>query len=68
MQKKGLIKKSLDVQLLAHEYSYGMLGMQFEYNIRNNWNLDTADIRKKMLNHIAFISEYAKSVKGGEKQ
>ncbi len=68
MQKKGLIKKGLDAKVLAQEYSYGMLGMQFEYNILHNWNLDTVDIRKRMLNHIAFISEYAKSVKGGEKQ
>ncbi len=68
MQEKNLIKKGLDTKLLAQEYSYGMLGMQFEYNILNNWNLDTLNIRKKMLNHITFISEYAKVVKGGEKQ
>jgi hypothetical protein len=68
MQKKSLIKKSLDIQLLAQEYSYGMLGMQFEYNILNNWNLDTLKVRKMMLDHIAFISEYAKNVKGGENQ
>jgi AcrR family transcriptional regulator len=66
MQKKGLIKKFLDAKILAQEYSYGLLGMQFEYNILNNWNLDTADVVKKMLNHIAFISEYAKVVKKGE--
>ncbi len=66
MQKKGLIKKFLDAEILAQEYSYGMLGMQFEYNILNNWNLDTADVIKKMLNHIAFISEYAKVAKKGE--
>lgn len=66
MRKKGLIKKFLDAKILAQEYSYGMLGMQFEYNILNNWNLDTADVVKKMLNHIAFISEYAKVVKKGE--
>jgi len=68
MKKKGSIKKILDAKILAQEYSYGMLGMQFEYNILNNWNLDTAAIIKKMWNHIAFISEYAKVVKGGEKQ
>ncbi|NIV44399.1 TetR family transcriptional regulator [Candidatus Bathyarchaeota archaeon] len=68
MQKKGLIKKSLNPELLAMEYTYGMLAMQFEYNILDNWNLDTAKVREKMLHHIKFISEYAKSVKGGEDQ
>ena len=61
MQKKGLIKKSLDPESLAMEYSYGMLAMQFEYNILANWNLSTDKVREKMLNHIKFISDYAKA-------
>ena len=56
----------MDSELLAMEYTYGMLAMQFEYNILNNWNLGTAKVREKMLDHIKFISEYAKSVKRGE--
>lgn len=68
MQKKGLIKQNLDSKFLAMEYTYGMLGMQFEYNILNNWNLSTNKVREKMLDHIKFISEYAKIVKEGENQ
>jgi AcrR family transcriptional regulator len=68
MQKKDLIKQNLDPKFLAMEYTYGMLGMQFEYNILNNWNLSTNKVREKMLDHIKFISEYAKIVKGGENQ
>jgi AcrR family transcriptional regulator len=66
MKKKGLIRKGLDPELLAMEYTYGMLAMQFEYNILNNWNLGTDKVREKMVGHIKFISEYAKSAKGGE--
>jgi AcrR family transcriptional regulator len=68
MQERGLIKKSLNPELLAMEYTYGMLAMQFEYNILDSWNLNTAKVREKMLRHIKFISEYAKSGKGGENQ
>jgi len=68
MQKKDLIKENLDPKFLAMEYTYGMLGMQFEYNILNNWNLSTNKVREKMLDHIKFISEYAKIVKEGENQ
>lgn len=60
MQKKGLIKKELNPQILAMEYTYAMLAMQFQYNILNNWNLPTNKIRKMMLDHIKFISDYAK--------
>lgn len=63
MQKKKLIKSNLDPRLLAVEYTYGLLAMQFEYNILKNWNQSTDKVREKMLNHIGFISEYAKSVK-----
>jgi AcrR family transcriptional regulator len=66
MQKKGLIKDNLDPRFLAMEYTYGLLAMQFEYDILNNWNLATDNIRKKMFEHIKFISKYAKSEKGGE--
>jgi AcrR family transcriptional regulator len=68
MQKKELIKQNLDPKFLATEYTYGLLAMQFEYNILNNWNLSTSKVREKMLDHIKFISEYAKSGKGGENQ
>ena len=60
MQKKELIKKSLNPKLLAQEYTYGMLAMQFEFNILNNWNLNTDQVRKKMLDHINFISDFIK--------
>lgn len=63
MQKKKLIKSNLDPRLLAVEYTYGLLAMQFEYNILKNWNQSTDKVREKMFNHIGFISEYAKSVK-----
>ncbi len=66
MQKKKLIKRDLDPKFLAIEYTYGLLAMQFEYNILSNWNLATDKVRKKMLDHIKFISEYAKSTKEGE--
>lgn len=66
MQKNDLIKKSIDPKLLAMEYSYGMLALQFEYNILNNWNLNTDHVRGKMLDHIKFISNNVKSVNGGE--
>jgi AcrR family transcriptional regulator len=66
MQKKGLIKDNLDPRFLAMEYTYGLLAMQFEYDILNNWNLTTDNVRKKMFDHIKFISEYAKSEKGDE--
>ena len=66
MQKKGLIKKTIDPKLLALEYSYGMLALQFEYNILNNWNLRTDQVRKKMLDHIKFISNHIKSLNGGD--
>lgn len=68
MQKRGLTKKELNPKILAMEYTYGMLAMQFQYNILSNWNLPTNKIRKMMLDHIKFISDYAKSPKGGEKQ
>jgi len=66
MQRSGLIKDNLDPAVLAVEYTYGLLAMQFEYNILSNWNLATDKVRKKMFDHIKFISEYAKSAKGGE--
>jgi AcrR family transcriptional regulator len=65
MQEKGLIKDNLDPKFLAMEYTYGLLAMQFEYDILNNWNFATEKVRKKMFDHIKFISEYAKSAKGG---
>ena len=68
MQKNDLIKKSIDTKLLAMEYSYGMLALQFEYNILNNWNLSTDQVREKMFDHIKFISNYVKNMKGGENQ
>ena len=64
MQKKELIKSNLDPKILATEYTYAMLAMQFEYNILKNWNQNTDKVQQKMLNHIKFISEYAKSTKG----
>ncbi|UCC58552.1 MAG: TetR/AcrR family transcriptional regulator [Candidatus Bathyarchaeum sp.] len=66
MQKKGLIKDNLDPRFLAMEYTYALLAMQFEYDILTNWNLATDKVRKKMFDHIKFISEYTKSAKGGE--
>jgi AcrR family transcriptional regulator len=66
MQKRGLIKKELNPKILTMEYTYGMLAMQFQYNILSNWNLPTNKIRKMMLDHIKFISDYAKSPKVGE--
>ena len=66
MQKKDLTKQNLDPKVLAMEYTYGMLALQFEYNILNNWNLSTNKVREKMLNHIKFISEISKNNEGGE--
>lgn len=67
MQGKKLIKEDVDPRVLALEYTYGMLGMQFEYNILSNWNLNTSKVQEKMLSHIKFISKIAKNVKRGEK-
>jgi AcrR family transcriptional regulator len=64
MQEENLIKKSADPNVLALEYTYTMLGMQFEYNILSNWNLDISDVQEKMQSHIKFISKIAKNAKG----
>ncbi|MCW3997089.1 MAG: TetR/AcrR family transcriptional regulator [Candidatus Bathyarchaeota archaeon] len=66
MQESNLIGKDNDPKVLALEYTYGMLGLQFEYNILSNWNLPTKTIQEKMLSHIKFISEIAKNSIGGE--
>jgi AcrR family transcriptional regulator len=66
MQRKELIKQDLDPKFLAMEYTYGLLAMQFEYNILNNWNISTDKVREKMFGHIKFISKYARNVNGGE--
>jgi AcrR family transcriptional regulator len=66
MQRKGSIKENLDPKFLAMEYAYGLLAMQFEYNILSNWNLPTDKVKEKMFDHIRFISDYAKNVNGGE--
>jgi AcrR family transcriptional regulator len=67
MQEKNLIQKNADPRVLALEYTYAMLGLQFEYNILSNWNMDTGKVQQKMLSHIRFISEIAQNTKGGEK-
>jgi AcrR family transcriptional regulator len=67
MQEKNLIQKNADPRVLALEYTYAMLGLQFEYNILSNWNMDTGKVQQKMLSHIRFISEIAQNIKGGEK-
>lgn len=59
MKKKRLIKNSLDPKFLATEYSYCLLALQFEHNILSNWKMSTEDVRRKMLDHIKFISEYS---------
>jgi len=66
MQKRKLIDQTKDPKFLATEYAYGLLAMQFEYNILSNWCLGIDDVRKKMVDHIRFISEYAKSAKDGD--
>ena len=66
MQKRNMVKQDLDPEFLAAEYAYGLLAMQFEYDILRNWSLATDKVRRKMFDHIKFISEYAKSVKDGE--
>jgi hypothetical protein len=63
MQKKGLIKKDIDAKVLALEYTYPMLALRFEYNILKNWNLKTTNVQKKMIDHIKFISQIAKTLK-----
>jgi len=68
MQKRKLIKQDLDPKVLTMEYTYGFLAMQFEYNILSNWDLATDKVRQKMIDHIKFISEYAKSAKEGENE
>lgn len=67
MQKKKLVDQNKDPKFLATEYAYGLLAMQFEYNILSNWCLAIDEVRKKMVDHIKFIAEYAKSTKEGEK-
>lgn len=66
MQKRNLVRPDLDPGFLATEYAYGLLAMQFEYNILSNWCLAVDEVRKKMVDHVKFISEYAKSAKDGE--
>ena len=66
MQKRKLVDQKKDPKFLATEYAYGLLAMQFEYNILSNWCLAIDDVRKKMVDHIKFISEYAKSAKEGD--
>jgi AcrR family transcriptional regulator len=68
MQKRKLIKQDLDPKILTMEYTYGFLAMQFEYNILSNWNLATDEVRKRMSDHIKFISKYAKNAKEGENE
>ena len=67
MQNKGIIRKDLNPEVLALEYTYPLLSLRFEYNILKNWNLETKEVQKKMADHIQFISKYAKSGIGGEK-
>jgi AcrR family transcriptional regulator len=66
MQKRSLVKQDLDPKFLAVEYAYGLLAMQFEYDLLSSWNLATDKVRQKMFDHIKFISEYAKNTKVGE--
>lgn len=66
MQKRNRIDQDKDPKFLATEYAYGLLAMQFEYNILSNWFLAVDEVRKKMVNHIKFISDYAKSAKDDE--
>jgi hypothetical protein len=66
MQKRNMVKQDLDPEFLAAEYAYGLLAMQFEYDILRNWSLATDRVRQKMFDHIKFISEYAKSAKDDE--
>jgi AcrR family transcriptional regulator len=66
MQKRKLVDQDKDPKFLATEYAYGLLAMQFEYNILSNWCLAIDEVRKKMVDHIKFISEYAKSAKDCE--
>ena len=66
MQKRNMVKQDLDPEFLAAEYAYGLLAMQFEYDILRNWSLATDKVKQKMFDHIKFISEYAKSAKDGE--
>ena len=68
MQKRNLVKQDLDTEFLATEYAYGLLAMQFEYDILRNWSFATDKVRQKMLDHIKFIAEYAKSAEQGENQ
>ena len=65
MQENNLTGKDSDPRVLALEYTYALLGMQFEYNILSNWNLDTGKVQQKMLSHIRFISDIAKKPSGG---
>jgi AcrR family transcriptional regulator len=66
MQENNLIGKEANPKVLALEYTYALLGMQFEYNILSNWNLNTSKVQQKMLDHIKFISDLAKNRNGGE--
>ncbi len=63
MQKRNLVKQDLDPEFLATEYAYGLLAMQFEYDVLRNWSFATDKVRQKMFDHIKFISEYAKAPK-----
>ena len=63
MQKRKRIDQDKDPKFLATEYAYGLLAMQFEYNILSNWCLAVDEVRQKMFDHIKFISEYAKAPK-----
>jgi AcrR family transcriptional regulator len=68
MQEKKLVGSEVDSKVLALEYTYAMLGMQFEYNLLSNWNLKTIKVQQKMLSHIKFISNIAKNSKGDQQQ
>ncbi len=48
--------------------AHAVLPIQFAFNILTYWNLSIDKVLEKVLDHIKFISEYAKSVKGGENQ
>ena len=55
MMEKGMIADT-DLDALTNAYSYAMLAMQMEWNLRKSWGLDVSSIEGKMARHIGFIS------------
>lgn len=59
MMDRGIIGQ-VDTKALANAYSYTMLALRFEYNLRKIWDMDTGPVEEKLAQHIRFIAGIAR--------